>query len=289
MESVLRDLVCGITSMSPQLRKAAQFVLDNPREVGVSSIVELAASAGVKPNTLVRMAQAVGYGGYEGFREPFRDAIRSGGQSFPDRARWLQSIARSGRHGRLLTQMASGAMENIEEMFAATTAETIKAAADRIVEARCTYVLGLGISYALAHNFAYLASMALPTVRAVPRDGSLPMDDLFRAGPGDVLLAMTFTPYRSEVVTAVQVAKRAGVSIIALSDSRASPIALEADHVFVIPTATPQFFTSTVAASAFLESLMAFVVADASPDVVASIERFHRLRHESGIYSPEGG
>jgi DNA-binding MurR/RpiR family transcriptional regulator len=275
--------------MSPQLRKAAQFVLDNPREVGVSSIVELAASAGVKPNTLVRMAQAVGYGGYEGFREPFRDAIRSGGQSFPDRARWLQSIARSGRHGRLLTQMASGAMENIEEMFAATTAETIKAAADRIVEARCTYVLGLGISYALAHNFAYLASMALPTVRAVPRDGSLPMDDLVRAGPGDLLLAMTFTPYRSEVVSAVRVAKRAGVSIIALSDSRASPIALEADHVFVIPTATPQFFTSTVAASAFLESLMAFVVADASPDVVASIERFHRLRHESGIYWPEGG
>jgi DNA-binding MurR/RpiR family transcriptional regulator len=100
---------------------------------------------------------------------------------------------------------------------------------------------------------------------------------------------MTFMPYRAEVVNAVQVAKRAGVSIVALSDSRASPIALAADHAFMIPTATPQFFTSTVAASAFLETLMAFVVADASPDVIASIERFHRLRHESGIYWPEGG
>ncbi len=148
-------------------------------------------------------------------------------------------------------------------------------------------MLGVGISYALAHNFAYLARMALDTVVAVPRDGSLPIDDLARAGPDDVVLAMTFKPYRSEVVDAVRSIVDQGAGLIALSDSRTSPIALLAEQTFVIPTETPQFFTSTVAAAALLETLMAFVVADADDHVIANIESFHRRRYDLGVYLPD--
>ena len=281
---VLGFLLKTLPSLSPQLRKAARYVLDHPADVGVSSISELADSAGVKPNTLVRMARAAGFEGYEGFREPFREVLRAGRQDFPDRARWLQSIARGGRHGELLTEMAGGALSNIEALFAGITADGVKAAADRIVEARATYVLGVGIAHSVARNFAYLAGMALETVVAIPKEGSLPVDDLVRAGPGDVLLAVTFEPYRSEVVQAVQAAREQEVAVIAVTDSLASPIALDAEHIFCVPTVTAQFFTSTVALSALLETLMAFVVADAPDEVVASIERFHRRRHEIGVY-----
>lgn len=288
-QAVLGRVLDALPEMSPQLRKAARYVLDNPNDVGVSSIREIAEAAAVTPNSLVRMARAVGYEGYEDFRRPFREALRSGQDSFPDRARWLQSIARGGRHGRLYGEMAAMTIEACEQLFSGTSAAEVKAAADRIVAARTTYVLGVGISYALAHNFAYLARMALDTVVAVPRDGGLPVDDLSRAGEGDVLLAMTFRPYRSEVVEAVRFAREQGTALIALTDSLSSPIALSAEQVFVIPTETPQFFTSTVAAAALLESLMAFVVADADPRVVASIEAFHRRRYDLGVYWPEDG
>ena len=52
----------------------------------------------------------------------------------------------------------------------------------------------------------------------------------------------------------------------------------------MIPTQTPQFFTSTVAVSAFLETLIAFVIADADDAAVANIERFHDRRHALGVY-----
>ncbi len=259
-------------------------MLDHPAEVGVSSISELADAAGVKPNTLVRMARAVGYDGYDGLREPFREVLRSGRRSFPDRARWLQSIARDGRHGDLLKDMASDTLANLESLFAGMTAGSVKAAADRIVRARATYVLGVGIAHSLARNFAYLAGMALETVLAIPKDGSLPVDDLARAGQDDVLMAVTFQPYRTEVVQAVRAAREQHVAIIAITDSVASPIALDAEHVFCVPTETAQFFTSTVALSALFETLVAFMIADAPDEVVASIDRFHRRRHEIGVY-----
>jgi DNA-binding MurR/RpiR family transcriptional regulator len=288
LDPVLGRLADALPEMSPQLRKAAQYVLDNPNDVGISSIREIAEVAEVSPNTLVRMARAAGFEGYEEFRHPFREALRAGRESFPDRARWLQSIARGGRHGPLYRDLAASGFDNVERLFAGTSAEEIKRAADRIVAARKTYVLGVGIGHALAQSFAYLARMAIEDVVAVPREGGLPIDDVARGGRGDVLLAMTFKPYRTEVVEAVHAAKDQGAAVVAISDARSSPILLAADHGFVVPTGTPQFFTSTVAVMALLEAIMAFVVADADPAVIANIERFHRRRHELGVYWKDG-
>ena len=286
---VLETLAAQLPELTPETRKAAAYVLENPNDVGVSSIREIAAAANVKPNTFVRMARNIGFDGYEDFREPFREEIRQGRATFPDRARWLQSLSRGGRHGGLFASMAASAIENIESTFADTDAARIKAAADAIVEARKTYVLGVGINHALARSFAYLADMALENVEALPRDGSLAIDDVARAGPDDVLVAMTFKPYRSDVVDAVTCADEQGSTIIGISDSPASPLVAGREHAFVVQTDSPQFFTSTISTAALLETLMAFVVADASPDVIENIGRFHDRRVALGIYQDSNG
>lgn len=281
---VLDKLAGLLGDMTPEVRKAAAYVLENPNAVGVSSVRQIAKAADVKPNTLVRMARTAGFDGFEHFRRPFRDDIRAGRDNFPDRARWLQSISAGGKLSGLYADMAAAAMANIERLYSGADAESLKAAGDDIIRARATYVLGVGVNNALARNFAYLAGMALGTVNAIPRDGSLPIDGLVQAGRDDVLMAMTFKPYRVEVVDAVQAAHEQGVTVIGISDSPASPILGDARHRFVVPTETPQFFTSTVALAAFLETMIAFVVADADSDAIANIERFHQRRHELGIY-----
>ena len=216
---VLERLAGEMRELTPQLRKAAAYVLENPNEIGVSSIRQIADAAEVKPNTLVRMARTVGFDGFEEFRRPFREEIRQGRDNFPDRARWLQSLSRGGKLDGLYADIAAASIANIEGLFSGTNAEAIKAAADEIVEARATYVLGVGIANPLARNFAYLAGMAVDTVRSIPRDGSLPVDSLVRARKGDVLVAMTFKPYRREVVEAVELALAEGVTVIGISDS----------------------------------------------------------------------
>ena len=72
-------LLEALPEMSPQLRKAARYVLDNPNDVGVSSIREVAEAAEVTANSLVRMARAAGFEGYEDLRRPFREALIEGG------------------------------------------------------------------------------------------------------------------------------------------------------------------------------------------------------------------
>ena len=165
---VLERLADELRELTPELRKAAAYVLENPNEIGVSSIREIADAANVKPNTLVRMARTVGFDGFEEFRKPFREQIRQGRDNFPDRARWLQSLSRGGKLSGLYAEMAAASIANIEGLFSGTNADEIKAAADEIVAARATYVLGVGIANPLARNFAYLAGMAVDTVTVHP-------------------------------------------------------------------------------------------------------------------------
>ena len=271
-------------ALTPEAQKAARYVLENPADVGVSTVREIAEAANVKPNTFVRMARQVGFEGYEDFRAPFREAIRQGSVSFPDRARWLQDIRKSGELGGLYAEMVEAAIRNLEDTFATIDADALKAAAEAIWNSRQVFTLGVGVNNANARNFTYLASTGMTDFHAIPRPGSTAIDDLAWADGRDVLIAMTVRPYRREVVEAVRIAHEQGVTVIGISDSPASPIVRTAQHGFVVSADTPQFFPSSVSTIAFLETLLSFVIAVASDEIVDRVETFHRRRHQLGIY-----
>lgn len=273
--------------LTPEAQKAARYVLENPRDVGVSTVREIAEAANVKPNTVVRMARQVGFEGYDDFREPFREAIRRGQASFPDRARWLQDIRKQGALGGLYADMVTSALRNIEETFAGIAEEDLRSAAEAIWDARRVFTLGVGVNNSNARNFTYLASTGMVQFHAIPRPGSTPVDDIAWTDERDVLIAITCSPYRQEVVEAVQVAKEQGMRVVAISDSMASPIIRAADHGFVVAADTPQFFPSSVSTIALLETLLSFVIASASPEIVTRVEKFHQRRHQLGIYHEE--
>ncbi len=286
-DQVLERLSGEWEDLTPEAQKAARYVLENPQDVGVSTVREIAEAAQVKPNTFVRMARQVGFDGYEDFRAPFRDAIRQGGMSFPDRARWLQDVRKGGDLGALFADMVQGALSNIEETFAGIDAARLKAAADAIWQSRNVFTLGVGINNSNARNFTYLASTGMVQFHALPRAGSWATDDLAWANEQDVLIAMTMRPYRREVIEAVQQAREQSLIIIALSDSPASPICRIADHAFTVSIETPQFFPSSVATIALLETLLSFVIAVASPEIVERVETFHARRHRLGLYQED--
>ncbi|MEN0087961.1 MAG: MurR/RpiR family transcriptional regulator [Pseudomonadota bacterium] len=281
---VLERLADELGELTPEARKAAIYVLENPRDVGVSTVREIAEAANVKPNTLVRMARQVGFEGYDDFREPFREAIRNGSATFPDRARWLQENRKSGDLGALYSDMVQSAVGGIEQTFAQIDVEALKAAAETIWNSDNVYALGVGVHHSNARNFVYLASTGMVQFHSIPRPGSTAIDDLAWADGKDVLIAITCKPYRSEVIDAMRLAKEQGLKIIGISDSPASPLVLEADHGFVVSVDTPQFFPSSVSTIALLEALLSFVVAVASDQIVTRVEEFHRRRHALGIY-----
>lgn len=286
-EHLLDELSSRHASLTPQLRRAAKYVLDHPSEVGVTSIRALAGMADVTPNTLVRLAKEFGFQGYSEFREPFRRSLRERHESIPDRARWLQSLGRGGSEAAIIGQMASELLGNVEHLYSTVAPADLKRAAELITQGRSSYVLGSRGSYSLAHNFYYVARMALSNLVLVPRQASTPLDDIIGIGSGDVLLAIALAPYARDTVQAARYAKEQGAAVVAVTDSRASPLVQGADVVFVAPSRSPQFFNSIVASAALLETLMAVIVAEGDEGMLASIRLYDRVREDSHAYWTE--
>ncbi|MEM9432171.1 MAG: SIS domain-containing protein, partial [Pseudomonadota bacterium] len=189
--------------------------------------------------------------------------------------------------GGLYADMAEAALRNVEETFAGIDAEALKAAAEAIWASRQVFVLGVGVNNFNAMSFAYLASTGMKQIHAIPRPGSTAVDDLAWADERDVVIAMTSRPYRTEVVEAVEIARGQGLTCVGVSDSPASPIIRAADHGFVTALDTPQFFPSSVSTVAILETLLSFVIAVASDEIVERVETFHRRRHQLGLYQED--
>ena len=283
-EEVLQRLLQDFNQLPGQLQICARYVIDHPHEVGLQSMRTLALNADVQPNSFVRLARHLGFEGYEAMRERFRDFVRGGVGSSPDRIRWLQEMDRKGGSTAIFGSMAEACLDNTEKMFAQQSVEDLDKAVDWMISARRVYVLGLGLAYPLAYNFWYVARMGFEHFILSPRHGSLPSDDIVRMDRSDCLLAMTFQPYRRDTLDAVRLARKAGAKVIGVTDSNASALCREADLGLVSPTHTPQFFHSNSAVTALLESLCALLVVRGGESASKSVEAFHSARWEADIY-----
>ena len=289
LQSLIDRLTADYPSLSPQLRQAAKFVLDMPTEVAINSMRRVAAEADVAPSTMLRLAKAIGFASYDAFRTPFQEALRGRGDGFGDRAKWLQSMAEHSERGALLSGMARAGIDNVESVFQVNALETFVNAAKLIRSARQAFVVGAAGAYGFAHYFHYVGRMALPNLRLASVDAGSLMDDLVDLGPSDAVIALTMRPYTSATVRAAAFARERGARVIAISNSRSSPLAKGAACLLVIPTESPQFFPSYTAAVAVLETLVAFIVADGDRGTVAKIADVERFRHSADIYWDESG
>src|SRR5210317_395527 len=89
-EEIIARLLADFDELPGQLQLCARYIIDHPHEVGLQSMRTLATNAEVQPNSFVRLARQLGFDGYDAMRERFRDFVRGGTGSTPDRVRWLQ-------------------------------------------------------------------------------------------------------------------------------------------------------------------------------------------------------
>jgi len=283
-EAVVERLLAVYDDLPGQLQISARYLIDHPHEVGLQSMRTLATNADVHPNSFVRLARHIGFDGYDAMRERFRDFVRGGVGSSPDRVRWLQDMAKKGGSAEILGSMASACLENTERMFEQLSIQDLDKAVDWMAASKRVFVLGLGLAYPLAYNFWYIARMGFDHFILTPRHGSQPSDDIIRIDEDDCLLAMTFQPYRRETLAAVRLANARGAKTIGVTDSNASALCRESDLGLVSPTHTPQFFHSNSAVTALLESLCALLVVRGGDQATAAIEAFNTARWEAQIY-----
>lgn len=246
--------------MPRQMKVVARWLLDHPTEVALLSMREQARRAGVPPATLTRLAQRLGFDGFDRLKEKFANTIRERSECF---ARSAKELARRKPEGdaSVIGDTIDALHGHLSDMADPSMIAALAAAADVMVEARNIFCLGLRSSFPAAYIVHYVGSMlGSPTV-LIEGVGGTPNDALRSVGPGDVLLAVTVSPYTRYTVHAAEFAVSRGAKLVALTDSELSPIGKLAAVVIRIRTEAPLFFPTMTPSFAAAECLVALIAA----------------------------
>ncbi len=279
----LARLKAELERFSPRMQLAAKYVLDNPGEFGLDPIRETARKAGVSTYTLVRMAEHLGFDGFEDFRAPFRHALLSGSAS-SDRAGWIAGLGARGEAGRFQADVSANALSIVERSLERLGPETLDRAAGILMSARRVYVTAVRASFAMAYYFHYVGRMAVPSLRLIPRHMGSAVDDLNEAGPEDAVLAITVAPYSRETIEACEFAQDKGLRLVLVADSDVVAPGLRPDAVMVVSTLSEHHFGCYSGVVAVLEVLLARLVRDGGAPARARIESYEALRARHNVY-----
>lgn len=261
METVVRDKILAIfEELPPRFRSAARWVLDHPEDVALLSMREQAKRVGVPPATMTRLAQRLGYPGYEALRAVSSSALRQR-SGFSGRTADLLARRQLDGDEALTSDLLAGLAGHLRELSAPETLKAIAQAADVIASHDRLFCIGARSSYASAHLGAYLLSLIGGKTILVDGAGVTGLDHLQGIGARDALLAVTIAPYTRITVEAAVYAREKGARIIAITDSFGSPIARLAATSVVVPTSTPSFLQTVAPGLIVVECIAALVAA----------------------------
>ncbi|MBT3150278.1 MurR/RpiR family transcriptional regulator [Streptomyces sp. CHD11] len=263
--------------LSPGQRRIAQYLIEHIAEAAFLSITDLADRAGVSQPSVTRFASAVGFSGYPALREK------------------LQSItlgARTGGHaeeagGNELQAAVDAEIENLENLRRdLADADPVIEVGRRLSASTPLTVLGLRISVSLAEYFAYAARRIHPDVRLVTRGGSVAYDALLqsREAGGTWVLAFSMPRHAQETLTAVRVARSAGLKVALITDLALGPVVDEADVTFATGTGSRLVFDSYAAPGVMCAALLQ-AMTDADPErTQARLDEYEHVADEHQFF-----
>lgn len=259
--------------LSPELQRAARWVRQHGMSLALHSMRGSARLAGVTPATMTRLAQRLGFDGFDALRAPFVRHLSEG------RAASLAARAPAGATALASTLGAlnDAQRSHVGEVLTANPLPALVAAADAMLNARAVFFLGLRISHGVAFQMHYAYSLLARNGFLLTHLGGTLSDQLLQVTDGCLLVAVSQSPYARATVEAVQTARAQQARVLALTDTPLAPIARDAEHLLLFGGVANSYLHSTSGALALIETLLT-VVADRGGDTARRYLAMRRQR-----------
>ena len=270
--------------LSPQLKKCAAYILEHPSEVATFSMRQLAARAGVPPSTMNRLARALDFDTYDGFRALFRDSINDQSAGYSLEGGQVRAVARESEFDHALNAFQQAAVNNINTLFDHIDRAALERTVQALTDARTVLVVGMHASQSSADYLRHVAAMGFRNWHLLARDIGDLARQLEALATEDAVVCIAVEPCAADSIRVARRAREAGARVIGITDRRTSPLAAYSDDILLISVHSPSYFPSYVGATALLEVLVGMVAARSDRSVTENVDQTKRSRREMGEY-----
>ncbi|MEW5290738.1 MULTISPECIES: MurR/RpiR family transcriptional regulator [Erwinia] len=247
-------------TLSKRLKQVARYILDNSNSVAFDTLASIAQQADVPPSTLIRFANAFGFGGFNEMKQMFKQHLMEETANYTERARLFRQTSTEESSApetptEILNMFTMVNTQALQQLAVQTAAGDLEQAVSLLEGADNIYVIGLRRSFSVASYLTYALRHLDRKAFLIDGLGGMFTEQLSMVGPKDVVVAISFSPYSREVVELVELGAQRKARLIAISDSQVSPLAAFSDVCFVVREAQVDGFRSQVASLCLTQTL----------------------------------
>lgn len=259
VEQLLERISEEYESLSRQLKVIARHIERNRDRLGIEGIRELADQCNVQPSAVVRFAKHFGLSGFAEMQRIFRDGLaRQLGQSRNYEARIRQGIESGAGNlssPEIAEEFLAGSIAGMQELRDRLDRQSFKKAVTLLAEADAISICGSRRSFPVAVYLDYALQHTDKRITLVSAMGSMQEGQVRSVRKGDVMIAISYAPYAQETLDAARQALKQGARLIAVTDSRMSPLARSADAALIVQDHSTLGFRSLSSTMGLAESL----------------------------------
>lgn len=271
----------GMVSFSKGQKRIAEYVLRHYDKAAYLTASRLSTLVGVSESTVVRFALELGFDGYPEFQHSLKELIRTRLTSFQRVEVTEQLIG----DGNILDKVLLSDADRIRKTNDLIDRLAFDEAVTKIVNAKNIYILGVRSSSYLAGFLNHSFRMIFDNVRLIQTTSSSEMfEQIMSVGEGDVMIAISFPRYSKRVVNAVEYARKKKADVVAITDSKQSPLAPYADQLLSAQSDMASFVDSLAAPLSVINALIVAVSKTKKYDLTKRLQELEAIWDHYDVY-----
>ena len=272
------------TTFSKGQRAIARYITESYDKAAFMTASKLGRTVGVSESTVVRFAVELGYDGYPTMQKAMQEMVLN-------RLTSVQRIeVANDRIGDqdILSLVLQSDMEQLRKTVSSVDRKDFSAAVNAILDARRIYVLGVRSASALASFLGYYLNLMFEDVHTITASGTgQVLEKLISAGPDDVVIAFSYPRYSTSTVTGASFCHSKGAKIIAMTDSRTSPLGQTSDFVLQTKSDMASLVDSLVAPLSVVNALVVALAARREEKLAKTFSRLEEIWEKYQVYEKQ--
>lgn len=272
------------TTFSKGQRAIARYITESYDKAAFMTASKLGRTVGVSESTVVRFAVELGYDGYPTMQKAMQEMVLN-------RLTSVQRIeVANDRIGDqdILSLVLQSDMEQLRKTVSSVDRKDFSAAVNAILDARRIYVLGVRSASALASFLGYYLNLMFEDVHTITASGTgQVLEKLISAGPDDVVIAFSYPRYSTSTVTGASFCHSKGAKIVAMTDSRTSPLGQTSDFVLQTKSNMASLVDSLVAPLSVVNALVVALAARREEKLAKTFSRLEEIWEKYQVYEKQ--
>lgn len=261
-------------------REVAKYIIDNYREVAFLTLAELAADTGTSKATALRLAQELGFQGYQEMQESIQNELKKELNTID-----LYSDKRFQDKGEtILRKVFINDLEVIEQTLEQLDYGSFDDLTSKIIEADQVAPVATGELSFLAEMLASVLRPMLSNVKAITSASYLGYRELATLDFNSLVIALDIPRYSKNTISLVKTANQLDLTTVVVTDSELSPYYKYSDQLLNVAVKRVTWIDSLSGILSTLQAIATDVSIKTKTETLEKLEKVEQVWEENDVF-----